>query len=186
MVCNYLPLPLIPASRTHVFNDARNNMGVLERFSYDLFFFHKSAVRGTRAISRNKGYHDVVIKWKHFSRYWPFVRGIHWSPVNSPHKCQCRGPLMFFFICARINDWVNKREACDLRRRRAHYDVTVMINGDESYPKYFRPSSLNWNTFHQIVWWCQLFFRKPSKSFPFIHWIITWFSLQLTHTSLIL
>ena len=27
-----------------------------------------------------------VIKWKHFPRYWPFVRGIHRSPVNSPHK----------------------------------------------------------------------------------------------------
>ena len=21
--------------------------------------------------------HDDVIKWKHFPRYWPFVRGIH-------------------------------------------------------------------------------------------------------------
>ena len=28
--------------------------------------------------------HDDVIKWKHFSRYWPFVRGIHRSLVNSP------------------------------------------------------------------------------------------------------
>ena len=27
-----------------------------------------------------------VFKWKNFPRYWPFVRGIHWSPVNSPHK----------------------------------------------------------------------------------------------------
>ena len=26
-------------------------------------------------------YHDDVIKWKHFPRYWPFVRGIHRSPV---------------------------------------------------------------------------------------------------------
>ena len=32
--------------------------------------------------------HDDVIKWKHFPRYWPFVRGIHRSPVNSPHKGQ--------------------------------------------------------------------------------------------------
>ena len=25
--------------------------------------------------------HDDVIKWKHFQRYWPFVRGIHrWIP----------------------------------------------------------------------------------------------------------
>ena len=34
--------------------------------------------------------HDDVIKWKHFPRYWPFVRGIHRSPVNSPHKGQWR------------------------------------------------------------------------------------------------
>ena len=39
--------------------------------------------------------HDDVIKWKHFPRYWPFVRGIHRSPVNSPHKGQWRGALMF-------------------------------------------------------------------------------------------
>ena len=25
--------------------------------------------------------HDDVIKWKHFPRYWPFVRGIHRSPA---------------------------------------------------------------------------------------------------------
>ena len=30
--------------------------------------------------------HDNVIKWKHFTRYWPFVLGIHRSPVNFPHK----------------------------------------------------------------------------------------------------
>ena len=30
--------------------------------------------------------HDDVIKWKHFLRYWPFVRGIHRSPVNSRTK----------------------------------------------------------------------------------------------------
>ena len=39
--------------------------------------------------SRNvKNCHDDVIKWKHFPRYWSFVRGIHRSPVNSPHKGQ--------------------------------------------------------------------------------------------------
>ena len=26
-------------------------------------------------------YHDDVIKWKHFPGYWPFVRGIQWSPL---------------------------------------------------------------------------------------------------------
>ena len=43
--------------------------------------------------------HDDVIKWKHFPRYWPFVRGIHRTPVNSPHKDQWRGALMFSLIC---------------------------------------------------------------------------------------
>ena len=71
--------------------------------------------------------HDDVIKWKHFPRYWPFVRGIHRSPVNSPHKGQWRGALMFSSICTWINGWENNREAGDLRRHRAHYDVTVMV-----------------------------------------------------------
>ena len=45
--------------------------------------------------------HDDVIKWKNFPRYCPFVRGIHRSPVNSPHKGQWRGALMFFFYLCR-------------------------------------------------------------------------------------
>ena len=72
------------------------------------------------------GKHDDVIKLKHFPRYWPFVRGIHRSPVNSPHKGQWRWALVFSLICAWINGWVNNREAGDLKRHRAHYDVTVM------------------------------------------------------------
>ena len=39
--------------------------------------------------------HDDVIKWKHFPRYWPFVREIHRSLVNSPHKGLWRGALMY-------------------------------------------------------------------------------------------
>ena len=70
---------------------------------------------------------DDVIKWKHFPRNWPFVRGIHRSPVNSPHKGQWRGALMFSLICVWINDWINNPEAGDLRRHQAHFDVSVMI-----------------------------------------------------------
>ena len=77
----------------------------------------------TASLYRN---HDDVIKWKHFLRYWPFVRGIHRSPVNSPHKGQWRRALMFSLICARINVWVNNGEAGVFRRSRAHYDVIVM------------------------------------------------------------
>ena len=74
----------------------------------------------------NVCFHDDVIKWKHFPRYWPFVQGIHWSPVDSPHKGQWRGALMFSLICTWINGWVNNCEAGDLRRHSTHYDVTVM------------------------------------------------------------
>ena len=79
------------------------------------------------------GGHDDVIKWKHFPRNWPFVRGIHRSPVNSPHKGQWRGALAFFFICV----WINNRKAGDLRRYRAHYDAIVI--------KYYHIMTLSWN-----------------------------------------
>ena len=45
---------------------------------------------------------------------------------NFPHKGQWRGALIFSLICVWINGWVNNREAGDLRRCRAHYNVTVM------------------------------------------------------------
>ena len=74
----------------------------------------------------NQSLHDDIINWKYFPRYWSFVRGIHQSPVNSPHKGQWRGALMFSLICAWINGWVNNREAGDFSSHRAHYDVVVM------------------------------------------------------------
>ena len=74
--------------------------------------------------------HDYdVIQWKHFPCYWPFVQGIHWSPVNSPRKGQWRGALMFSLICTWMKGWVNNREAGDLRCHCAYYDVTVMEIG---------------------------------------------------------
>ena len=38
-------------------------------------------------IPKDFRYHDDVIEWKHFPRYWLFVRGIHrsrWSPRTKP------------------------------------------------------------------------------------------------------
>ena len=65
-------------------------------------------------IWRYLGKHDNVIKWKHFSRHWPFVRGIH---------------RMFSLICPITNVWANNRDAGDLRRHRAHYAVIAMNIG---------------------------------------------------------
>ena len=70
--------------------------------------------------------YDDAIKWKHFPRYWPFVWGIHQSPVKFLHKWKWRGTLKFSLICAWTNGWVNNQDAVDLRCNRAHHDVTVM------------------------------------------------------------
>ena len=82
-------------------------------------------------IHHEYSFNDDVIKWKHFPRYWPFVRGIHRSPMNYPHKGQCRGALMFSLISAWIKGWVNNREAGNLGRNHVHYDVTVMNSSVE-------------------------------------------------------
>ena len=68
-----------------------------------------------------------ITSWNGNILYWPFVRGVHQSSVDSPHKGQWRGALTISLICAGINVWVNNREAGDLRRYRAHYDVIIKI-----------------------------------------------------------
>ena len=88
---------------------------------------HKLLTNGTRHMFCLLSLHDDVIKWKHFPRYWPFVRGIHRSPVNSSHKGQWGGALMFSLICACIDGWVNNRKVGDVRHHRIHYDVIVLI-----------------------------------------------------------
>ena len=102
-------------------------------------------------------FHDDVIKWKYFPRYWPFVRGIHRSPVNSPHKGQWRGALIFSSICARINGRVNNVHAGDLRRYRAHYYVIVMYGALDLYAlNYFEEA-------YTIYLPCLKFFLHENK-----------------------
>ena len=86
-------------------------------------------------------WYDDVIKGKHFSRYWPFVRRIHRSPVNSPHKVQWRTALMFSLIFAWRNAWVNNRGMWHLR---AHYDVTVIRKHHDDYLLRQRASRLQY------------------------------------------
>ena len=104
--------------------------------------------------------HDDVFKWKPSPRYWPFLRAIHPSPVNSPHKGQWRGVLMFSLTCAWINGWVNNREADDLRLNRAHYDVIVMITD-----------------FFFMNWYC-LWIRNSPLNIPRIMIVVVRFWIQ--------
>ena len=63
-------------------------------------------------------------------------RWIH-SPVTGefPSQKPVTQALMFSLIYAWINAWVNNREAGDLRRHGAHYDVTVMSSFKKMYLK---------------------------------------------------
>ena len=105
--------------------------------------------RNSRALAVELRLRDDVIKWKHFLRYWPFVRWIHRSPVNSRHKGQWHGALMFSLICVWIIGWVNNREAGDLRRYRAHYDVSVMSCTDPSIYRSIHLDIINCNKVNQ-------------------------------------
>ena len=103
-------------------------------------------------------FHDDVIEWKHFPRYWPFVREIHRSPVNSPQWGQWRWSLMFSLISAWTNGGANHRDIDDLRRHRAHYDITVML----------------WNVFLNGFTWKNVqtqtqFFIQRQQSQMYIH-----------------
>ena len=83
------------------------------------------------------------------------------------HRWQWRGTLMFSLICVWINGWVNNREAGDLRRHCAHYDVTV-INFEQHFLKLF-------NTFEPIL------IHYATK---ILH-KTTWFWNILTHLGLV-
>ena len=71
--------------------------------------------------------------WRHqmetFSALLAICAGNSPVLVNSTHRGQWRGALVFSLICAWINGWVNNREADDLRRHRGHYDVNIMTIG---------------------------------------------------------
>ena len=57
--------------------------------------------------------------WRHqietFSALLAICAGNHRSPVNSYHKGQWRGALIFPLICTWTSSWANNREAGDLR-----------------------------------------------------------------------
>ena len=61
--------------------------------------------------------HDAVIKWKLFPRYWPVVRWIHRSLVNSPRKGPGTQALVIFFV---LTNGYKQPSAGDLRRHDGH------------------------------------------------------------------
>ena len=68
--------------------------------------------------------HDDVMKWKHFLRYWPFVRGIR--PGEFPAPRPVTRSFDVFLIFAWTNSWVNNGNAGGLRLHHADFDVIAM------------------------------------------------------------
>ena len=98
--------------------------------------------------------------WRHqmetFSALLALCAGNSPVPVNSPHKGQWRGALMFSLICVRINDWVNNCYAGDLRRHRGHYDVIVMVKRMKRVLNYVTPIPIPvWYTNSHTVWYTE-------------------------------
>ena len=91
--------------------------------------------------------YEDVIKWKHFPRCWPFVRGIHRWPLDSPHKGQWCRALVFSLICAWTNGSANNRDTGDLIRHHGHCDVTCWF----------------WMEITLAI--CQILFKHPSYIF---------------------
>ena len=102
---------------------------------------HKTSYEGARSvvnIQRWKLLIDFILQphlswWRHqmetYSALLTHCAGN--SPGNSLHKGQWGGALMFSLICTWTNGWSNNRDAGDLRRIRAHYEVTVMKESNE-------------------------------------------------------
>ena len=110
-----------------------------------------------------------------FSALLGFVRGIHRSPVNSPHKGHWCGALMFSLIYAWINGWVNNRDAGDLRGPRIHYDATVMITcvsiaidpvWNSKWPKYSNIQSSGFEPSADITVKCTMYQVIKIRSRP--------------------
>ena len=70
-------------------------------------------------------HHDDVINGNIFrvtGLSWGKSIGHRWIP-----RINASDTELFSLICVWINGWVNNGEAGDLRRHRAHYDVTAML-----------------------------------------------------------
>ena len=78
--------------------------------------------------------------WKHFLCCWPFVRPI--QLVDSPHKGQWRGALVFPLICAWTNGWANNQDAGDWRCHHTNYCFTVisLVQNQIWWPKFWLPN----------------------------------------------
>ena len=108
----------------------------------------------------------------------------HWLPVDSHHKGQWREALMFSLICVWTKGWANNRGAGDLRRHRAHYNVTVMHKAcfvgyleNHSWKRLFPGPSFSFTvSIINIYWRSKRFVSASVGQYNSLHidWYNTW------------
>ena len=121
---------------------------------WDVVFIHYSADHTSSVV-----YHDDIIKWKHFLCNWPFVWGIHRSPVDSTHKGQWRGALILSLIPLITQAlWLN----------------TVSIS-----------DTLVYNWFNQVLYCLLINPLVNGKWWDVIsYWSALWYALVLQHQAI--
>ena len=111
--------------------------------------------------------HDDVMTWNRFPHYWPFLRGIHRSPVDSPHK----GPAIRSF---RVYLLLQQRSYRWFKKPYALFDVTVMLLYlfREAYLNYekreqrFDTAGVYRTTERMVIYFIQNFTCIPFKKNP--------------------
>ena len=119
--------------------------------------------------------------WRHQMETFPALLAIcAWnSPVPGEFPAQrpvTRSFDVFFLICVWINGWVNNGEAGDMRRYRAHYDVTVMCRTHQRPTKHLMPRQ-NGRRFADIFIFCMkiaAFWFKFHGNVSALAQILTW------------
>ena len=100
--------------------------------------------------------HDVVINWKLFPRYWPFVKGIsghRWIPLT------------------KTSGWANSPDAGNLRRHGAHCDVIVM----RTYK--YHDDAMAWRRFLHYGPFVRKIYRTPIP----LWYLLYWYPSQLSY-----
>ena len=99
------------------------------------------------------------------------------GPRWTPHTKPVTRSFGVFFDLRLNNGWVNNGEAADLRRYRAHYDVTVMIQDgglmDLQHIEQFSDKYLTQNFFNLST---SLSVIVPSRQRNGVAWVLCWTS----------
>ena len=97
--------------------------------------------------------HDNVNKWKHFPRYWPYVRGIHrsrWVPLT---KAVTRRFAVFFDLP--LNKWLSKQS------RRRWFEVSL--------GSLWRHCNVYITAYGFVVFWFSVFYGRFNGVMWFLY-----------------